>query len=182
MQHDLCTVVPVLLKILHDNAEKGQQFVLGSSSTLCTFVMSWKSCSFTFSSCGCTVISHPSIPFFRLCFISRSVCLKYIRKHQWPLHRSPPSFNSHSPQTITERPPLRAFYSFLPQCLQKTHKGLYSASNKPQRRGEEEESSPCSGQCRGSELRHKQYFHDFRFQAIALGSIEDRIHNTARRE
>lgn len=28
-------------------------------------------------------ISHPSILFFPLCFISRSVCLKYIREHQW---------------------------------------------------------------------------------------------------
>lgn len=177
-------MVPVLLKILHDNAEKGQQFVLGSSSTLCTFVMSWKSCSFTFSFLRVYCYFTPIYPFLSSLLHLKKCLLEvlYIRKHQWPLHLSPPSFNSHSPLTITERPPLGAFYSFLPQCLQKTHKGLYSASTKPQRRREEEESSPCSGQCPGSELRHIQYFHDFRFQAIALGSIEDRIHNTARRE
>lgn len=63
------------------------------------------------------------------------------------LHVSPPPFNSHSPPTLTERPPLRASYAFLPQCLQKTHKGLHGASDEPQRRVEGEESLYCSGQC-----------------------------------
>ncbi len=91
-----------------------------------------------------------------------------LTEHQRLTFHLSPSLSSES---ITERPHLRASYSSLLRCLQKTQKRLHGASNWPQRREEGHDSSPCSyHHCSGNELRQKHICLDF-----ALGHIGEFI-------